>query len=137
MREVEKFRPAASSIRFPSLFLLESCGQSARSHAQSSYHEFPEQAQLVCPGAKNSCRCGRQRTDRVQMDGVVEHSLELLLCFLNMALILIAEDKPDIRELMRLLVEREGCAVVEAADGREAVERAAAVVPDLILMDLS
>lgn len=54
-----------------------------------------------------------------------------------MALVLIVEDKPDIRELLRLLVEKEGCSVVEAADGREALERARAVEPDLILMDLA
>jgi two-component system, cell cycle response regulator DivK len=50
--------------------------------------------------------------------------------------VLIAEDHEDSREAMRTLLEALGYEVVEAADGREAVERARAARPDLVLMDL-
>ena len=49
--------------------------------------------------------------------------------------ILIAEDNTDSRQLLRELLLPLGFAVSEAADGGEAVELAAAVHPDLILMD--
>ncbi len=40
----------------------------------------------------------------------------------RMTRILIVDDDPDIRELLRLLLSREGYSPIEAADGREAVE---------------
>jgi CheY-like chemotaxis protein len=53
------------------------------------------------------------------------------------ATILIAEDSADTRAvLMRALAFR-GYHVVEAADGREAVEVAESECPDLVLMDLN
>jgi CheY-like chemotaxis protein len=51
--------------------------------------------------------------------------------------ILVADDYPDAREVMRLLLEVEGHTVVQAANGREAVEMATRTHPDLILMDLN
>ncbi len=51
--------------------------------------------------------------------------------------ILVAEDIADTRYLMKLLLEGKGHAVLEAANGREAVECALSEHPDLILMDLS
>lgn len=51
--------------------------------------------------------------------------------------ILVAEDFDDIRLMIRLLLERRGHHVVEAADGREAVDAASRERPDLILMDLN
>jgi CheY-like chemotaxis protein len=50
--------------------------------------------------------------------------------------ILIAEDHPDSRDALQTLLQVHGYRVTTAADGREAVERAAAEVPDLILMDI-
>jgi CheY-like chemotaxis protein len=50
--------------------------------------------------------------------------------------ILIADDKATSRELLRTVLERLGYAVSEAADGGEAVQRARAETPDLILLDL-
>ncbi len=47
------------------------------------------------------------------------------------------EDFEDTRVLMRHYLERGGCRVVEAADGREAIESARDVRPDLVLMDLN
>jgi CheY-like chemotaxis protein len=46
--------------------------------------------------------------------------------------VLVADGSPDVRELTRLLLEVEGCFVIEARDGREAVETLLSK-PDLIL----
>jgi CheY-like chemotaxis protein len=51
--------------------------------------------------------------------------------------VLLVEDTEDNRLMMRRLLEMSGFRVVEALNGREAVEVAAYVKPDLILMDLS
>ncbi len=50
--------------------------------------------------------------------------------------ILIADDRPSSRELLRLVLERSGYDVIEAADGQQALERARTENPDLILLDL-
>jgi CheY-like chemotaxis protein len=50
--------------------------------------------------------------------------------------ILLVDDYDDARESTRLMLEMRGWQVVEARDGREAVERAVEETPDLILMDL-
>jgi CheY-like chemotaxis protein len=53
--------------------------------------------------------------------------------------VLLADDYEDARMILKMLLEMEGCRVVEAADGREAVELAAShsAEIDLILMDLT
>ena len=51
--------------------------------------------------------------------------------------VLLVEDFADSRFMMRLLLEMDGYRVVEATNGREAVEFAKRECPDLILMDLS
>ncbi len=51
--------------------------------------------------------------------------------------ILLVEDFDDARFMMKLLLESSGYLVVEAKDGREAVDLAAQNLFDLILMDLS
>lgn len=53
-----------------------------------------------------------------------------------MAKILIAEDEPDIRELVAFMLRFAGYEVVAAANGEDAVQTAAREVPDLILMDV-
>lgn len=52
-------------------------------------------------------------------------------------LILLVEDFDDAREMYRDFLEFSGFAVDTARDGREALEKARALSPDLILMDLS
>ena len=52
------------------------------------------------------------------------------------SLILIADDRPSSRELLRLVLERAGYAVIEAEDGHQAVERTRTGNPDLVLLDL-
>ena len=49
---------------------------------------------------------------------------------------LIVEDDSDLRAMLRMLLEDDGFAVVEAADGDVAVTRALAEEPDLVLLDL-
>ena len=51
--------------------------------------------------------------------------------------ILVVEDFADNRFMMRRLLEMSGYQVLEAVDGRQAVELAESKRPDLILMDLS
>lgn len=51
-------------------------------------------------------------------------------------LILIADDRPTSRELLRTVLERAGYEVIEAEDGEAAVEQARAHHPHLILLDL-
>jgi CheY-like chemotaxis protein len=51
-------------------------------------------------------------------------------------LVLIAEDHEDSRDALRTLLDAFGYRVVEAENGRQAVERALAERPDLIVMDM-
>ena len=53
-----------------------------------------------------------------------------------MAKILIAEDEPDIRELVAFTLRFAGYEVVSATNGEEAVQLASREYPDLILMDV-
>ncbi len=53
------------------------------------------------------------------------------------ATVLVVDDNADTRVVVRWMLERWGCRVVEASDGREAYERVVEHRPDLILMDLS
>lgn len=51
--------------------------------------------------------------------------------------VLLAEDLEDVRQVLSLELRQRGCLVVTAVDGREAVEMALELRPDLILMDLN
>jgi CheY-like chemotaxis protein len=53
-----------------------------------------------------------------------------------MAKILIAEDEPDIRELVAFMLRFAGHEVIAASNGEEAVQTATREIPDLILMDV-
>jgi len=50
--------------------------------------------------------------------------------------VLVIDDEADSRTLMRHFLEEFGCQVTTAASGREGIERARTVVPDLITLDL-
>ena len=50
--------------------------------------------------------------------------------------VLLAEDREDMRNVLSLELRHNGCRVITAADGREAVEAALLAHPDLIVMDL-
>ncbi len=53
-----------------------------------------------------------------------------------MARILIAEDEPDIRELVAFTLRFAGHEVTSTSNGEEAVQMASQLIPDLILMDV-
>ncbi|MCK5231435.1 MAG: response regulator [Desulfobulbaceae bacterium] len=51
--------------------------------------------------------------------------------------ILIVEDNGDSRELLAKILKARGWQIIEAVDGEEALQKASAERPDLILMDIS
>lgn len=51
--------------------------------------------------------------------------------------ILVVDDHADIREIMRLTLDRMGYEVIVASDGQEAVDKTVEHLPDLIFMDLA
>jgi two-component system, OmpR family, KDP operon response regulator KdpE len=51
-------------------------------------------------------------------------------------LILVIDDEPQIRRVVRNALEGDDTRVIEAAGGREGIDRAAAELPDLIVLDL-
>ena len=50
--------------------------------------------------------------------------------------VLIVEDFDDTRSMLKMMLEMSGYHVIEAINGQEAVDRARAASPDLILMDI-
>ena len=55
---------------------------------------------------------------------------------LTVATILVVEDEADIRELVRFHLEREGYAVLEAADGPEGLQKAQTALPQCVILDV-
>lgn len=53
-----------------------------------------------------------------------------------MARILLIDDDPHLRDVIRFALTREGFAVIEAADGSQGLALAASAAPDLILLDV-
>ena len=51
--------------------------------------------------------------------------------------VLVVDDNADTRVVVRWMLERWGCLIVEASDGREAYEMTVEHRPDLVVMDLS
>jgi DNA-binding response OmpR family regulator len=49
--------------------------------------------------------------------------------------VLIADDQPEVRTLMRDVLELEGCLVDDVADGASALRQAQANSPDLVILD--
>lgn len=50
--------------------------------------------------------------------------------------VLVVDDEPSIREIVRAFLEKDGMAVVEAADGPSAVEIARTAAPDVVVLDV-
>jgi two-component system cell cycle response regulator DivK len=50
--------------------------------------------------------------------------------------VLVVDDFDDAREMLRLILEHHDLDVVEAKDGRDAIERATTHRPDVVLLDL-
>jgi DNA-binding response OmpR family regulator len=53
------------------------------------------------------------------------------------ARVLVVDDDPDIRSLLRVLLERAGHCIVEASDGRGALREVFDTRPDLVVLDVS
>lgn len=53
-----------------------------------------------------------------------------------MKTVLVVDDDPSIRALIRLYLEGAGYAVSEAGDGRQAMRQMAAQPPDLVVLDI-
>ena len=53
-----------------------------------------------------------------------------------MTKVLVADDNPVSRELIREVLESDDCQIVEAADGKEALERTRLTHPDVVLLDV-
>jgi len=51
-------------------------------------------------------------------------------------LILIADDDPDLRRLVRMNLETTSCEIIEASDGESAVEQIVLNHPNLIILDV-
>jgi len=52
------------------------------------------------------------------------------------AIVLVVDDDPEIRDVVRWLLEDEGWTVETASDGRDALERATRARPALIVLDM-
>ncbi len=52
------------------------------------------------------------------------------------ATILVVDDDPHIREVVRFALEKAGFRAIEARDGRQALERYASDTPDLVVLDI-
>lgn len=52
------------------------------------------------------------------------------------AQVLVVDDEPPIRSIVRGFLERQGMTVAEAADGPDAVERARTFAPDVVVLDI-
>ncbi|MFC1453173.1 response regulator [Verrucomicrobiota bacterium] len=50
--------------------------------------------------------------------------------------LLIADDEADVHEFLHAVLERDGLVFIDAADGEEAVNKALAESPDLVILDV-
>ncbi len=50
--------------------------------------------------------------------------------------ILVVEDEPDLREILIMVFEEQGCQVVAAGDGNQAIELLKTFHPDMIISDM-
>ncbi len=50
--------------------------------------------------------------------------------------ILIVDDQPEIRELVKITLQNENYAIIEASNGREAVDKIKKEKPNLVLLDI-
>jgi len=90
----------------------------------------PSWSSIRSLGSGTSCaEAGEQERD--QRSPVQEPSAEQLV-----GAILVVDDDPEIRDVVRWLLEDEGWTVETASDGRDALERATQVRPALIVLDM-
>ncbi|MDZ7578543.1 MAG: response regulator [Candidatus Nanopelagicales bacterium] len=53
-----------------------------------------------------------------------------------MATVLVVDDEPSVRSLLRDVLELDGYDVIEAADGEEALRQIARSLPDFVILDI-
>lgn len=88
--------------------------------------------------ARRLVREGTTSVDEVaRVLGAEEEGPAVVAPFIARRTVLVADDEPITRTLVRVLLDRAGYTVIEAATGREAVDLASQRHPDLILMDLN
>lgn len=75
-----------------------------------NYKSEPENAADVCPGGDTA-----------------EHSIAVV----------VVDDAPEIRELLRLILAEKGCRVRFAADAEQALALVGEAMPDLVLLDIA
>ncbi|MDH3462669.1 MAG: response regulator, partial [Acidimicrobiia bacterium] len=51
--------------------------------------------------------------------------------------ILLVDDEPELRRMVRRYLQAEGFEVVEASDGRDALSRLGGSTPDLVVLDVA
>jgi DNA-binding response OmpR family regulator len=73
--------------------------------------------------------------DDADADVVIEVGTPVPLRLDGRPLVLAVDDEPDIRRLVKRALEAKGYAVETAEDGLEAIAKADALVPDLVLLD--
>ena len=56
---------------------------------------------------------------------------------MSAATILVVDDEPQIRRVMRATLTAQGYAIVEARDGQEALEKLRSERPDLVMLDMN
>ncbi len=75
-------------------------------------------------------------TKPLQREQLTQALQRLHLADRHSAKVLVVEDDPPTREMMRRLLERDGLVVVEADNGRAGLDRISDATPDLVLLDL-
>jgi len=81
--------------------------------------------------------CRRSCTLNITTESVLSKRCEPVDSQDDVVTVLLVEDTEDNRQMMRRLLEMSGYRVVEAINGKEAIEVASEVLPEVILMDLS
>jgi DNA-binding response OmpR family regulator len=50
--------------------------------------------------------------------------------------VLVVEDEPDLRDIVKIVLEEDGCEVLTASDGQAGLEQVLSWKPDLVLLDM-
>jgi signal transduction histidine kinase/CheY-like chemotaxis protein len=70
-------------------------------------------------------------------ESVESNTVETIDVEFEKATVLVVEDNPVNRDLIRAYLEASGLSIVEAVDGQEGLDKAIEIVPSLIIMDIS
>src|SRR5207248_830751 len=70
------------------------------------------------------------------MSGLIAYFCEAKIGMSSVKKILIADDEPDILEIIQFNLQTEGYDIITAKNGDEAIELAKKFLPDLIILDI-